>query len=183
MAHFKSIWGYLKLNCSILDLHFFDFSNSVWNRPENTPKPSQNHPQTILDPSQNFRIFQKCSSFFENFRTTTTTTTSSSSILVVVERMIFYTDFLYCSYTGWRGWRQLYLYMFDRCFGLLEIILRLICQFWTLGFSIFQNRSETVPKIPPNRPKIIPKASQIRPMFFDVFSPGFLLRFPRIKET
>ena len=56
MGHFRSIWGHLKLNFSILDLHFFDFSKSVRNRPENTPGPSQNHPQTIPNPSQNFRF-------------------------------------------------------------------------------------------------------------------------------
>ena len=56
-GHFRSIWGHLRLNFSILDLHFFDFSKSVRNRPENTPKPSPNHPQTIPNPSQIFSIF------------------------------------------------------------------------------------------------------------------------------
>ena len=37
----------------MLDLQIFDFSKSVRNRPENTPKPSQNHSQTIPNPSQN----------------------------------------------------------------------------------------------------------------------------------
>ena len=48
-----------------------------------------------------------------------------------------------------------------------EVILRLIFQFGTLEFSIFQNWSEIVPKIAPNHPKIIPKPSQIRPQKFN----------------
>ena len=58
MGHFRSIWGHLRLNFSILDLQFFDFSKSVRNRPENIPRPSQNHPQNIPNPSQNFRCFR-----------------------------------------------------------------------------------------------------------------------------
>ena len=58
MGHFRSIWGHLGPNFSIPDLHFFDFSKSVRNRPENIPKPSPNHPQTIPNPSQNFRFFR-----------------------------------------------------------------------------------------------------------------------------
>ena len=58
MDHFRSIWGLLRLNFSILDLHFFDFSKSVRNRPENIPKPSQNHPQTIPNPFKYFRYFR-----------------------------------------------------------------------------------------------------------------------------
>ena len=59
--------------------------------------------------------------------------------------------------------------MFDGFLGLFEVILRSFFQFWTLDFSIFQNRSETVSKIPPNHPKIIPKPSQICFKIFDVF--------------
>ena len=39
-----------------MDLQIFDFSKSVRNHPENTPKPSPNHPQTIPNPSQNYDI-------------------------------------------------------------------------------------------------------------------------------
>ena len=49
----------------------------------------------------------------------------------------------------------------------------LFVQVWTFAFSFFQNRSESVPKIPPNRPKIIPKPSQIRPKIFVFFSNFF----------
>ena len=52
MGHFRSIWGHLRLNFSIRDLQIFNFSKSVRNRPENTPKPSQNPPQTTQNRSK-----------------------------------------------------------------------------------------------------------------------------------
>ena len=54
---FKRIWGHFKINFSIPNSHIFDFSKSVRDRPENTPKPSQNHPQAIPNPSQIFDFF------------------------------------------------------------------------------------------------------------------------------
>ena len=49
MGHFRSIWGHLRLNFAIRDSQIFDFSKSVRNRPENTPKitpkPSQIRPK------------------------------------------------------------------------------------------------------------------------------------------
>ena len=57
MGHFRSIWGHLRLIFSILDLHFFDFSKPVRNWFENTPRPSQNHPQSIPNSSRFFRFF------------------------------------------------------------------------------------------------------------------------------
>ena len=69
--------------------------------------------------------------------------------------------------------------------GLFEVIQGSIFQFWTFKFSTFQSRSETVPKILPNRPKIIPKPSQIRPKnsdFFDFWSEQFRIFFTIIIE-
>ena len=42
-------WSHFKVNCSILNFQIFEFSKSVRNRPENTPKPSPNHHHTIYD--------------------------------------------------------------------------------------------------------------------------------------
>ena len=56
---FRCIWSHFKVIFSILSSQIFDFSKSVRNRPENTPKPSPKHPQTIPNPSQNFRKFRR----------------------------------------------------------------------------------------------------------------------------
>ena len=76
---FRSIRGHFKVNFSILDLQIFNFSKSVRNRSENTPRPSQNHPQTIPNPSQNFRKFRQISTIFGSSSSTTATSSSSSS--------------------------------------------------------------------------------------------------------
>ena len=55
---FRCIWAHCKVHFSILNSQIFDFSKSVRNRPENAPKPSPKHPQTIPNPSQKFWIFR-----------------------------------------------------------------------------------------------------------------------------
>ena len=49
------IWGHSKVGSSVLNSRIIKFSKSVLNRPENVPKPSQNHVQT--KPSQSSGYF------------------------------------------------------------------------------------------------------------------------------
>ena len=59
MTHHPPLWRVLTLRPRSTDSNFriFDFSKSVRNRAENAPRPSQNQPQTIPNPSRNFNVF------------------------------------------------------------------------------------------------------------------------------